>query len=139
MSIGPKQARPSRAEERAAYEAVTERDGGKCVRCGYYGNTERDHRQNRDPFNTVVSNLQLLGGDFGCGCHRWKTEHPREAIADGFAVPRWVEVSRIGFWPAWRVDVGSWVIYFDNPDSRGRWWDEITESTAEMLMRGGVE
>ena len=143
--IGPKQAKPTRAEERAAYEAVTERDGGRCVRCGWYGTPQLDHRQNRQTGNTIVPNIQTLcgphmqGGGMVSGCHHWKGHNVAMAVADGFAVPRWVEVSRIGFWPAWRFDVGSWVVYFDGPDSRGRWWDEITESTAEMLMRGGHE
>lgn len=132
--IGPKTPKLTKAQERAAYEAVTTRDGGSCVRCGRGGPVERDHRQNRDAWNTVVSNLQLLGGPFGCGCHLWKTENPSLAVLEGFAVPRW---ARPEFWPGWRFDVHSWVVYFDSPDSRGRWWDEITETTADLLMREG--
>ena len=131
--IGPKIPRLTNAQEKAAYTAVTARDQGRCVRCGLVGDVERDHRQNRDPFNTVVSNLQLLGGAFLCGCHLWKTENPSAAILEGFAVPRW---GRPEWWPAWRADVGSWVLYFDAPDSHGRWWSEITETTADLLMKG---
>lgn len=129
--IGPKRQKLTRREERAAYDAVTERDQGVCVRCGKPGPVERDHRQNRDPFNTVPSNLQCLGGAFGCGCHPWKSEHPEAAIREGFAVPKW---ARPELWPAYRHDVG-WVIYYDEPIN-GAWWREITESTAHMLMNG---
>lgn len=132
--IGPKRERPSKAQERQAYADVTERDRGACARCGRVGDVERDHRQNRDGFNTVPSNLQLLGGAFGCGCHKWKTEHPAAAVLEGFAVPGW---ARPEWWPAWRADVRSWVLYFDVPDSQGRWWTEITQATADQLMSGG--
>ena len=132
--IGPKTPKLTAADEKRAYAAATERDKGRCVRCGSTGPVERDHRQNRDPFNTVPSNLQLLGGPFGCGCHKWKTEHPALALLEGFAVPSW---ARPEWWPAWRADVRSWVIYFDRPDSFGRWWTEITEATADLLMSGG--
>lgn len=125
--IGPKMPKLTAAEERLAYALATERDNGRCVRCGLAGPVERDHRQNRDAWNTVASNLQCLGGAFGCECHRWKTEHPAEAVRDGFAVPRW---ARPELWPAWRIDVG-WVLYDDEGG-----WKRITESTAHLLMDG---
>ncbi|MDF2046208.1 hypothetical protein P2P98_08560 [Microbacterium sp. Kw_RZR3] len=131
--IAPKVPKLTREEERAAYEAVTTRDAGRCVRCGLSGPVERDHRQNRDAWNTTPANLQLLGGPFGCGCHLWKTEHPEDAFREGFGVPRW---ARPELWPAWRFGVG-WVLYFDTPVG-GEWWREITEATADML-RGGAE
>ena len=109
---------------------------GKCVRCGYAGVVHRDHRQNRSQGGrTVVSNLQLLCGPHGDepGCHSWAHHNPSAAVLEGFACPGW---ARPEFWPAWRFDVGSWVVYFDGPDSRGRWWDEITQATADLLMRG---
>lgn len=132
--IGPKIRKLTAAQEREAYKLVTERDNGTCVRCGHRGPTERDHRQNRDPFNTVPSNLQLLGGPFGCGCHKWKTENPAAAVLEGFAVPSW---ARPELWPAWRHDVG-WVLYFDTPDSDGAWWKQISQATADLLMNGGT-
>lgn len=141
MTYAPKTPRPTKAEEKAAYAAVTERDGGKCVRCGWYGADERDHRQGRMPGNTVVSNLQILCGPhqgpdgWTQGCHSFKTLSPSAALLEGFSVPRW---SRPEWWPAWREDVHSWVLYFDAPDSNGKWWTEITESTADLLMRGEV-
>lgn len=133
--IGPKREKLTARQEKDAYAIVTTRDGGVCVRCGKPGPVERDHRQNRDPFNTIPSNLQLLGSPFGCGCHQWKTENPAQAVEEGFAVPRW---GRPEFWPAYRHDVG-WVLYYDTPDHDGRWWSEITEATAHLLMNGGHE
>ena len=114
----------TKSQERAAYRVATERDMGKCQRCGRFGAVERDHRQNRDAYNTVPSNLQCLCG----ACHRLKTEHPEQAIREGFAVPRW---ARPELWPAHRYGVG-WVIYDDHGG-----WQEITESTAEFIMTSG--
>jgi hypothetical protein len=96
----------------------------------------RDHRQNRSQGGlTVPSNLQLLCGPHGDdeGCHKWATEHPAAAILEGFAVPGWGDPV---WWPAWRADVRSWVIYFNTPDSKGRWWSEISQATADQLMSG---
>lgn len=138
--IGPKTPKPSKADEKAAYTAATARDEGKCVRCGWYGNDERDHRQNRMTGNTVVSNLQILCGPhqepdgWVQGCHSWKSLNPAAAVLEGFSCPRW---ARPEWWPAWRADVRSWVLYFDVPDSQGRWWSEITQATADLLMNGG--
>jgi hypothetical protein len=129
--IGPKIPKLTLAQTRTAYADVTARDMGRCVRCGAFGQVERDHRQNRDPWNTVVSNLQLLGGPFGCGCHQWKTENPAVAVEEGFAVPRW---ARPVLWPAWRHDAG-WVLYFDAPDVEGEWWQPVSLGNAEFLMR----
>jgi len=115
-------------QEREAYDIVTARDGGMCQRCGLYGPVDRDHRQNRDPYNTVPSNLQCLGSDFGCGCHRFKTEHPGLALLEGLTVPRW---ARPELWPAYRFGVG-WVLYDDDGG-----WQTINQATADLLMNGG--
>lgn len=124
MAVGQRPVKLTKAQERAAYRVVTERDRGKCQRCGRVGTVERDHRQNRDAYNTVPSNLQCL-----CpACHRWKTEHPAAAILEGFAVSRW---ARPELWPAWRHGAG-WVLYDDNGG-----WDEISQATADLLMNGG--
>jgi len=125
--IGPRAHKLTPAQEKHAYNLATERDQGRCVRCGARGDVERDHRQNRTAFNTVVANLQCLGGPFNCGCHLWKTENPSAAILEGFAVPRWAHPE---LWPAWRHGVG-WVIY---DDAGG--WQPINESTADLLMKG---
>tara|TARA_R110002020_G_scaffold335482_2_gene550625 strand:- start:4450 stop:4845 length:396 start_codon:yes stop_codon:yes gene_type:complete len=129
--IAPKTPKPTPAEERAAYETVTERDQGRCVRCGAYGTVHRDHRQNRSQGGlTVVSNLQCL-----CVLdHKWATENPAAALEEGFACPSYAHPS---FWPAYRFGAG-WVILFDRPDANGDWWAEISEVTADLLMeRGG--
>lgn len=125
--IGPKETRPTKAEERKAYADCTERDGGKCVRCGWYGNVQRDHRKNRSQQGwTTVANLQLLCAP----CHLWKGANVTAAVLEGFAVPGF---ARPELWPAWRILVG-WVTYFDEPDADGNWWAEITTATADMLM-----
>lgn len=128
--IGQRPVKLTKAQEREAYRVVTARDKGRCVRCGTTDVTHRDHRQNRDAYNTVPSNLQLL---CALTCHPWKTENPGLAILEGFAVSRW---SRPELWPAWRIDVG-WVQYFDTPDADGNWWQPISQATADLLMNGG--
>lgn len=125
--IGPRPVKLTPTQEKHAYEIVTTRDRGQCQRCGRFGPVDRDHRQNRDAYNTVPSNLQCLGSDRGCGCHRWKTENPSAAILEGFSVSRW---SRPELWPAWRYEVG-WVLY-DNDGG----WQEISQATADLLMKG---
>lgn len=123
--IGPRPVKLTPRQERESYAIVTERDQGRCQRCGRFGPVERDHRQNRDAYNTVPSNLQCL-----CrSCHQWKTENPVAAILEGFAVSRY---ARPELWPAWRYDVG-WVIYDDTGG-----WQEISQATADLLMNGGI-
>lgn len=133
--LGLKRPKLTVRQEREAYAAATARDSvndiERCQRCGRYGACDRDHRQNRTPFNTTAGNLQLLGGAFSCGCHKWKTEHPKDAIRRGFAVPSWADPLE---WPAWRYGVG-WVLYLDEPDERGRWWRPIQESEAMTHLR----
>lgn len=127
--IAPKTPKPTKAEERAAYEAVTARDEGRCVRCGRAGVVQRDHRQLRSQGGlTVPSNLGLLCPP----CHEWKHANHTLAVAEGFTVPSW---ARPEWWPNLRWGV-AWVLYFDQPDSHGHWWTEITDATATLLMRG---
>src|SRR5690606_21543307 len=111
--IGQRRPKLTARQEREAYAAATIRDGGnefnnigRCQMCGLMGPCDRDHRQNRDAYNTTVGNLQLLGSAFGCGHHKWKSENPREALQLGYAVPQWADPLR---WPAWRSGVG-WVL-----------------------------
>ena len=134
--IGPKRPKLTKRQERDAYFDATERDSvngiERCQRCGVYGSCDRDHRQNRDRYNTTVGNLQLLGSDFGCGCHRWKTEHPAKALDEGYAVPR--NANPLDY-PAYRYGVG-WVLYYDEPGERGEWWEVISETRARELMYG---
>lgn len=132
MTYGPKTAKPSKADEGTAYELATLRDKGTCQKCRRPGRTvHRDHRQNRQPGNTVTSNLQLLCVED----HLWKTEHPRLALEEGWAVPSWGDPAE---WPARRyvsTDFGTlrpaWVIY----DNAGDWF-EITDAEAMERMKG---
>lgn len=135
--VGQKRPKLTKRQEDAAYTDATLRDGGnefnnigQCQRCGRFGQCDRDHRQNRDAWNTTPANLQLLGSAFGCGCHKWKTENPAEAERLGFSVPRWADPLT---WPGFRRGVG-WVRYFDEPDEAGRWWEPLTVDRAVALM-----
>lgn len=130
-------------QEKDAYRIATERDGGLeveggiCQRClRDCGPVERDHRQNRDPYNTVASNLQCLGRK----CHTWKTQNPEQALAEGWSVPKFTELTPEEF-PARRyrrTPFGTlhpiWVLY-DNVGG----WTEIDEVEARFRRRkGGV-
>lgn len=130
--IGPKVARPSKADEADAYELATLRDANTCQRCLRCGPPQRDHRKNRSQGGlTAASNLQVLG----MPCHSWKGEHPAEAIAEGYAVPSWADPKD---WPArrwFRTDRGTvrlvWVLLDDDGG-----WLEITDREAEEKMKG---
>jgi hypothetical protein len=125
--------KPSKAEQADAYELATLRDKDTCQRCRRdCGPTARDHRQNRQPGNTVVCNLQVLG----LRCHIWKTEHPKDALAEGWAVPSWADPL---VWPArrWETDLLGiarpvWVLYRNDGT-----WDRITDDDATRRMGGG--
>ena len=119
------------------WQLVTLRDGNVCVRCRRIGlAVSRDHRKNRSQGGlTVLSNLQLLCGDGTTGCHGWATEHPAEAIAEGWAVPGWPTADPAE-WPARRwVRIGhgvvrlAWVLY----DNEGGVL-QVTEEEARERM-----
>ena len=139
ITVGQRRPKPSKADDRAAYDLVTRRDEETCVKCRRGGSVERDHRQNRMPGNTVPSNLQLL-----CrGCHQWKTEHPRDAVRQGWAVPRH-SINPPSEWPArrWiRTELNTyreaWVLYFDTP-RHGRLFQEINSAEAAARIAGGM-
>lgn len=129
---GPKRTPPTRLEEATAYEAATLRDRNICQRClRWCGPIARDHRKNRSQGGwTVTENLQCLGLD----CHIWKSEHPRDAVTEGWAVPSWADPYE---YPArrWiRTRLGTrrlaWVIY------RGTEWDEISDDEAAVRREG---
>lgn len=134
MTILPKTPKPTPREKELAYELATERDNDTCQRClRDCGPIARDHRQNRQPGNTTTANLQLLG----LRCHQWKTEHPREAIREGWAVPSYADPKE---WPARRWFKGDygivtlgWVLYRDD----GKFL-EITDEEAQRRMEGMV-
>lgn len=129
--IGQRAQKLTARQEKDAYDAVNRRDNGRCTRCGYYDpdGMQRDHRQGRDAYNTVPSNIHLLGGPSACDCHKWVTEHPREAMEQGFTVSRWADPAST---PAYRFDVG-WVTYLNEPDDDGNWWHPATDPNKEPL------
>lgn len=142
--IRPKIAKLTKAQETAAYNMATERDLGRCVRCGYAGDVQRDHRQNRDNYNTRIEGLQLLCGPTGPngGCHLWKTNNPDEANRTGYGVPRWANILD---YPARRwisTDVGThrraWVLYAADVDlfEYPLGYREITREEAMGRMAG---
>jgi hypothetical protein len=132
--IRPKTPKPTPAEEKQAYAIAAGRDDLTCQKClRWCGAPQQDHRQNRQPGNTVASNLQTLG----LSCHQWKTEHPRDALDEGWAVPRWADPAQ---WPArrwFRTPNGTvragWCLY----DDRGG-ITEITEHDARRRMEGAT-
>lgn len=130
--IAPKVAKPSKADEQTAYEIATLRDLDTCQRCRRNcGPSARDHRQNRQSGNTVASNLQVLG----LTCHQWKTEHPKQALEDGWAVPSWASPAE---WPARRyvkTDAGTLRLAWCLLDDAGG-VTEITEADALERMKG---
>jgi hypothetical protein len=136
MTFAPKVARPTKAEERDAYELVTVRDRDCCVRCRgvdpLFG-VNRDHRRGRSLGGyTVPSNLQLLCGSGTTGCHGWRTENPNQAANEGYAVPSWVHWRE---WPARRWIDGRqvWVLYDDEGG-----WREITDAEARQRIDEGL-
>ena len=134
MTITPKMAALTARDEREAYELATLRDCETCVRCRRHGEVQRDHRRNRSQGGrTVVENLQCMCNH----CHVWKSEHPKEAVELGWAVPGWAEP---GDWPARRMflsDNGArilgWCFYLPN----GR-VQEISAETAARRLAGGA-
>jgi len=124
--------RQTERERRAAYAVATERDADTCQRClRNCGPVQRDHRQNRDPFNTTAANLQCLG----LLCHKWKTEHPHEAYVTGYAVPSWARPDEYpaGRWfptPYGTVERG-WALYDDAGGVR-----RIPDTEAKLRMSG---
>ena len=116
--------------------AVQERSGGVCEACGRTRAVTIHHRQyrSRGGSHDVHNLIAVCGFGNTSGCHG--VAHTGEGETYGWSVPSW---ARPELWPAWRWDVRSWVIYYDQPDSKDRWWSEITETTAQMLMKGGTE
>lgn len=131
--IKPKVPKPSKADESDAYELATLRDNDTCQRCKRdCGPTARDHRVNRSQGGrTVVSNLQVLG----LGCHKWATEHPADALADGWAAPGHADPLA---WPArrWiRMKLGILNLSWGQYDDAGG-FKVIPDAEAMRLMYG---
>ncbi|MEK6310111.1 MAG: HNH endonuclease signature motif containing protein [Curtobacterium sp.] len=134
--IGPKTTKPTKRQEREAYDIVNFRDEGRCQKCHRGTPVTRDHRLNRSQGGlTTAANLQLLCGSGTTGCHGWVTEHLEDALAEGWRVPAWADPLR---WPAARyfpsvagtVRLG-WALY-DNAGGV----TEITDQEARALMEG---
>jgi 5-methylcytosine-specific restriction protein A len=97
-------------------QAVMERDGFQCVRCGNVvsGEPGRDfslqHRiprgmgGSRDPRLNLPSNLILLDGSGTTGCHGEVESHRADAETDGYLVPRTLHPTEVpvtvAVWPA---------------------------------------
>lgn len=105
--IGPKADPIPKRDEQIAYELATLRDGETCVVCRKSEWIERDHRKNRSQGGqTTVENIQLL-----CHSHHlWKTEHPKEAIEKGLAVPGWADPAGYPGQRWFKTDNGHWVL-----------------------------
>lgn len=136
--IGPKVAKPTRAEESDAYELATLRDFNSCVRCRFSGDVQRDHRKGRGVGGrTTVDNLHLLCGPSGPdgGCHLWKGSHPLDAEREGFTVPGWADPLKHPGRRLIATGIGQlnfqWVQY----DADGG-WKAITEAQAKRSMSG---
>jgi hypothetical protein len=119
--LAPKQPKPSRTDEKQAYQWAAERDKGVCCRCRSTNGVQIDHRRNRSQGGlTVLSNIQTL-----ClGCHLWKTDHPADANRQGWGCPGWADPQ---LYPAARIlrsHNGWYVRYLNEPFDDGvrKWW-----------------
>lgn len=67
-----------------ANAALVRRSGGRCEHCGaqLHGRVERHHRQRREVGGDRLANVVYLRPE----CHQWITEHPEEAMANGWIV-----------------------------------------------------
>lgn len=139
MTVSQRRPKLTPKQEKTAYETVARRDGvepdrrGWCVMCRMFRVVQMDHRQNRDPHNTVPSNLQALCVED----HKWKTEYRKDAIDAGLAVPRNIGDLTPADIPARRWIGGrfgtmrlAWVLY----DDEGGWL-EITDVEAQYRRR----
>ena len=132
VTIAQRPPKQTRADEINARELVNLRDRGVCVSCGtvhpLFG-VNFDHRKNRSQGGIwSASNGQLLCGSGTVGCHGYMTQHPAEAIREGWAVPSYANPAE---WPARRMVHGHliWVLYDD-----GGGWVEISEAEAKERM-----
>lgn len=64
-----------------------DRAGGRCEICGLYGANNAHHRRNKSQGGQdVLSNLMLLCGSGTTGCHGFVTEHPTDAVVEGWTI-----------------------------------------------------
>jgi hypothetical protein len=85
--IGPRRAKPTPAESRAAYERVKERSFGLCEICGTARATEVHHRLHRSHGGLDVAEnlLHVCGWGNHSGCHG-KAHSDSDRYANGWAV-----------------------------------------------------
>ncbi len=104
--IAQRRQKQSEAEKRRAYNQATARAGGVCELCGERPG-QRHHRQGRDPFNTVPSNLLLA-----CFlCHAAIHAQPLKSLDLGHIVPGWARPSEYPLFIG-----GRWVLRSDEED-----------------------
>lgn len=136
----PKRTAQSIADKKDAYDIATFRDM-ECVRC-HRGVPNRHHRQGRDRYNSIPSNLILLCGSGTTGCHSWAHTHPADARAHGFIVSSYIAVEEICEIPVlmWRRVDGlvmkrTWALL---DDDGGVTWIGPREAR-ERMERYGIE
>jgi len=119
-------------EKQLGYHLATARDEDTCIFRAWdcAGATNRDHRQGRDAFNTVASNLQVLCVKH----HAWKHANTDEAVALGHTVPMNV---RPDMYPVrrWRrvgvVWKSGWVLF---DDEGGITWISEREAAERLAL-----
>ena len=68
-----------------------ERAHGCCEICGDWGANNAHHRLNQSQGGPdTLGNLMLLCGSGTTGCHGYVTEHPQDAIDNGWTIPSWI-------------------------------------------------
>jgi hypothetical protein len=136
--IRPKTPKPTKAQERQAYDIALARDEGRCQKCHRGSPLTRDHRLNRSQGGlSTPANLQILCGSGTTGCHGEVTHDLEMALREGWRVPAWADPLR---WPAARYFPSvagtvrkGWALYDDAGGVT-----EITEEEARELMEGAT-
>jgi len=84
--IGPKRVKLTTAETKRNYQIATDRNAGICELC-HRAPGNRHHRQGRDPYNSVPSNILLACGSGTTGCHGLIHREVEWALERGYIVP----------------------------------------------------
>ncbi len=134
--IGPKVHRG--ISEAKARKIVAARDEDTCVRCRRGGPANWDHRLNRSQGGYWSPECgQLLCGSGTTGCHGWRTSHPKEAAAEGWAVPGWGDpltypARRYIHDPGMNLYTPIWVLY----TAEGSWVQISDADAARRISEG---
>lgn len=136
----PKRTPQTVKDRNDAYQLATLRDM-TCVKC-HRGVPNRHHRQGRDRYNSIPSNLILLCGSGSTGCHGEIHAHPAESRAHGFIVSSYIPIEEICEIPVllWRRVDGvvmkrTWALLNDDGDVT---WIGPRDAR-ERMERYGVE